>query len=90
MTDDALLNFDKSSLADWDDSRATRLLAEQPALYRNHLTIAKWIDGWQGRMHVEDYPDQESQQGFLDGLSEIAAHLRQGDFVPGGALIDKD
>lgn len=41
-TDERLLDFDKSRLADWSPERAAVALSgEHGALYRNHLEIAK-------------------------------------------------
>jgi hypothetical protein len=89
MTDDDLLDFDKDQLADWDEVRAQRLLAEQPAIYRNHLTIAKWIDDWRDRMRPEDFSSTDFQVGFVRAIEEIAAFLRQGDLAPGGPLLER-
>jgi hypothetical protein len=85
-TDAELLDFDGSRLEDWSEDTARRLLEEQPVIYRNHLEIAKWIDGWVERMH-RDARD-EFQAGYEKGVREIAAHLRQGDLVPQGALLN--
>ena len=45
LSDDELLEFDRSRLADWEEDRARRLLVEQPELYRNHLAIARGLQG---------------------------------------------
>jgi hypothetical protein len=86
MSDDDLLDFDRTRLGDWNAGRASRLLSEQGHLYRNHLAIAKWIDGWKETMNADGL-DGDEQKGFVDALGEIAAHLRQGDFVVGGELM---
>jgi hypothetical protein len=92
LTDDELLAFDRGRHANWDEQdeeRAQRLLVEQPELFRNHLTIAKWIDRWVE--HLQEggdlRPDYEYSKGVIKGLRGIAAYLRQGDLVPGGDIL---
>ncbi|XUM01232.1 hypothetical protein ACQ86F_31630 [Streptomyces venezuelae ATCC 10712] len=89
-TDEQLLDFDKSRLADWKPERSAEALAgEHGALYRNHLEIAQWIDGWVERMEEGDQTmsDPKFQEGFVQGVREIAAHLRQTDLLPDGVLL---
>jgi hypothetical protein len=89
-TDEQLLDFDKSRLADWNPERADAALAgEHGALYRNHLEIAQWIDGWVERMEEgrEAASAPEFQDGFVQGVREIAAHLRQTDLLPDGVIL---
>lgn len=89
ISDDELLDFETDLLADWDDARARRLLVEQPDVYRNHLIVARFIDEW-----VEELMDEpvissvDFHSGYIEGVRELAAHLRQGDFVVGGMLHD--
>ncbi|MDP8936995.1 MAG: hypothetical protein M3O23_04595 [Actinomycetota bacterium] len=80
LSDERLLEFDADRLDDFDRLRAEHDLEEQGDLYRNHLVIAHWIDGW-----IESVVGQvhEGQEVFKQTLREIAAHLRQGDFLPG-------
>ncbi|TXL91591.1 hypothetical protein [Streptomyces sp. IB2014 016-6] len=90
MNDEQLLNFDKERLAHWDEERAARALSgANSAIYRNHLEIAQWIDGWIERMEEGDVGRRtpEHQSGLVAGVREIAAHLRQADFVPDGDLL---
>lgn len=94
MTDDQLLDFDHSRLAHFDLEEARSTLARLGDVYRAQLVAARWIDGWRDRMerrgesptHLrsEDY-----DAGFDQALREVAAHLRQGDLVPGGILHDE-
>ncbi|WP_149264373.1 hypothetical protein [Actinomadura sp. K4S16] len=88
-SDENLLDFDTNRLANWDEQHARRLLAGDDAvLYRNHLAIAKWIDGWAETLGKDNDEDPDSYSaGFEKGVREIAAHLRQGDYVPGGAFM---
>ncbi|MET9973928.1 hypothetical protein ACFYOI_03565 [Streptomyces microflavus] len=90
ISDEQLLDFDKERLAHWDEERVAHALAgENGAIYRNHLEIAQWIDGWIERMDEGDVGRRtpEHQRGLIAGVREIAAHLRQTDFVPGGDLL---
>lgn len=90
LDDDRLLDFDAERLSHYDADEAHDTLAgEDGDLFRNHLLIAKWIDRWIENMAGDVvYGDPENQQGFEQALRELAAHLRQGDFVPGGVLHD--
>ena len=91
FSDEELLDFDKSRLADWDGKRAAEALEQMPELYRNHLTVAKWIDYW--REDVEEQTESgislrgdEFHKGMVQALRDIAAHLRQTDLLPTGIL----
>lgn len=90
MSDEQLLDFDKERLAHWDEERVAHTLAgENGAIYRNHLEIAQWIDSWIERMDERDAGRRtlEHQRGLVAGVREIAAHLRQADFVSDGDLL---
>jgi hypothetical protein len=78
-TDDALLDVEAFEL-DIDHARA--LLAEHPTTYRNHLAIAKFIDGWIARI-TNDAKPCRFNDGFVEALMEMADHLRDGDFAAG-------
>jgi hypothetical protein len=92
--DAALLDFDSSNYSDYERSEAEQRLQGQHAdLYRNHLVIARWVDywregvmkqanaGWLGKGREQYY------EGWENALSEIAAHLRQGDLLPSEPLV---
>ena len=82
--DDVLLDFDPSNYDHWDSDLANRLLVEQPELYRNHLAIARWIQGWADRMEQHPVESRKARdEGFVAALREVMTHLRQGDLVPG-------
>ncbi len=86
-----LLNFDKSGLADWDADRAAgALTGKHQAIYRNHLEIAQWIDSWVENSETLQVRDAQFHEGWIKGTREIAAHLRQTDLLPGGALLQDD
>jgi hypothetical protein len=91
LTDEELFDFDRKRLGSYNKKWTDEVFAEMPDLYRNHLTIAKWIDGWRERMRdggPGDLRSEEFRKGSAFALREIAAHLRQADFVPGGALYE--
>jgi hypothetical protein len=78
-SDDALLDFNTEGYeVDIDHARA--LLAQRPTTYRNHLAIAKFIEGWIARI-TNDAKPSRFNDGFVEALLEMADHLRDGDFV---------
>jgi hypothetical protein len=86
-----LLDFDAERLSDFDEARARQTLnGPDGGVYRNHLLIALWIEQWRIRVskNIDDYVIDGGFDGFDYALREVAAHLRQGDFVPGGELHD--
>lgn len=89
QSDDVLLDFDTSGYMGWNRERADRFLVEQPELYRNHLAIARWVEQWEERMRDAHDLGEEFLEGHTSALHDIAAHLRQGDFVPGRAMYEE-
>lgn len=88
LNDDDLLDFDYKVLA---NPRAGRVLLEQHGdPYRYQLVIARHLDGWADR-NEKGFPgtDKQFTDGFALALQEVAAHLRQGDYLPGGILYDQ-
>jgi hypothetical protein len=83
LSEDQLLDFDRSRLASWSQERQHQALADHRELYLNHLTIAKHLDFWIGNLDAQPslHADQEE---FIAALREVAAHLRQGDYLPDG------
>jgi hypothetical protein len=57
--------------------------------YRNHLTIAKFIEGWIARI-TNDAKPSKFNEGFVEALLEMTDHLRDGDFTvePGDEVGD--
>jgi hypothetical protein len=92
LTDDQLLDFDPSTVSDFEPAKAERALAEQGDAFRPQLVAARWIDFW--REAVErDHKLMHSEEwfaGFELALRDIAAHLRQGAFLPGGANYEDE
>ncbi|WP_237295674.1 hypothetical protein [Streptomyces violaceoruber] len=90
MSDEHLLDFDKERLEHWDGEHAARLLqGSDAAMYRNHLEIAQWIDGWVDEMEASASANlnPEHEKGVITGVRAIAAHLRQADLLPDGVLL---
>ena len=88
LTDDQLLDFDAGTYASYDEAKARDALAgENGDAYRAQLVAARWIEGWRRRTLAEEPSGSEDWvRGWDEGLSEVVAHLRQGDLIPGGIL----
>jgi hypothetical protein len=93
LSDNELLDFDASQLAMADAGDARRLLHEHGDVFRAQLVAARWIDGYLERLErAAESPtsDLRFKEGVKDTLRDIAAHLRQGDFLPGGLLYEQE
>lgn len=93
LSDRDLLDFDASRIAHFDREEARRTLSgEHAEVYRAQLVVARWIDQWRegvtGDAFLARERGPEWMKGFEEALREVAAHLRQGDFVPGGTLYE--
>ncbi|MFE1731693.1 hypothetical protein ACFW6X_16250 [Streptomyces bacillaris] len=90
-SDAELLAFDKSAHEDWDEERAQEALnSEDGKLYRNHLHIAMHLSQWAERETERtkgDDTDELRTTGFVHALEEVAAHLRQADYLPGSDFL---
>jgi hypothetical protein len=81
--DDELLEFDTSSLEDWDDERARDALSgDHGALYRNHLHIALHLDRWAKAESRRTDADANYKAGYVQALEDMAAFLRQTYYLP--------
>jgi len=95
LTDDQLFDFDHDRLAHFDLDEAKQRFREQPEAYRAQLVMARWLDGWLERMvdysqgTTQEHPEVW-QEGFEYAVREMGAHLRQGDFLPGGVLYNDE
>jgi hypothetical protein len=89
LTEDELFDFDKSELPDWDEERSDRAASEYPDLYWNHLTLAKWIEMYNGKLE-ESFTSVGSEYPSVcrEALLNIAAWFRQGDFLAGGRVYE--
>jgi hypothetical protein len=81
-SDEALLDFNTEAY-EVDIDHARTLLAQRPTTYRNHLAIAKFIEGWIARI-TNDAKPCRFNDGFVEALLEMADHLRDGDFAVDG------
>jgi len=91
LSDDDLLAFDRKKLGMLE--RAPRDLLEQHQdVYRSQLVVARWLDRYrEGRSsRPEVAANTEFEAGIAGTLNDIAAHLRKGDFLPGGSLYDDE
>jgi hypothetical protein len=92
LTDDQLLDFDAGRYASYDEGNARETLAgEHGDAYRAQLVAARWVEGWRERTLAEDPvgsgdASEDWLRGWDEALREVAAHLRQGDLIPGGVL----
>jgi hypothetical protein len=95
LSDNDLLEFDASSLAMADVGDARRLLHQHGDVFRAQLVAARWLEGYRQRRLsetsslVRGWP-QEHEEGLDEALRDVIAHLRQGDFLPGGALYEEE
>jgi hypothetical protein len=93
LSDDDLLAFDHTHLEVFQAAPQT-LLRLHGDSYRHQLVMARWLDRFRERRgaHAPDVPiaDEMFDAGVEDALRDIAAHLRQGDFLPGGRLYEDE
>lgn len=89
LSDDELLNFDHSTIPMFDPVRAEQLLYEHRDAYRPQLVAARFLTDWADRGHEEHGRDERWAAGWDFAMRDIAAHLRQGDFLPGGFWHDE-
>lgn len=80
LTDDDLLDFDTKRLGGLEFGDA----------FRYQLIAARWIQQWADRLE-EHSPliAEQYNEGYVQALREVIAHLRQGDFLPGGQGYDE-
>ncbi|WP_338538179.1 hypothetical protein N5P18_15680 [Janibacter terrae] len=84
-----IFDFDAADLADYDEDRMRVALAEHPAIIVNHLHIAAQLVAWASRLDEDTTVPSEANSGFSSALREVAAHLRQADYLPGGAMLEE-
>jgi hypothetical protein len=87
MADD-YRDFDKSELQNYDEDVVAQAAEEYPEIYDNHLQIAAQLDGWARRnRQISLPPTRDYDEGWARALEEVAAHLRQAEYVPDGYLL---
>lgn len=89
LSDDELLDFDMKRL-DRVKVVPRTLLDQHGDVYRSHLLVARWLDGYRERRSTPSPTGSHFEAGALDTLGDIAAHLRQGDFLPGGVFYEDE
>lgn len=84
-----IFDFDTEKLADYNPDRIERVLLDHPGVYVNHLFIADHLAEWSSRLSDGALErDSDFNRGYAKALREVAAHLRQGDYVPNGAFME--
>ena len=80
---------DEAALADYDRGRAEQALEKYGDAFRFQLIAARQIERWaEGlRLSPGSLPAR-FVEGYVQALREVAAHLRQCDYLPGGAFFD--
>lgn len=92
LTDEELLDFDKSGLVDYDPAKARQALDEHGDVFRAQLIAARWIEQWANGLAGDTWTlptEVEQRKGVMWALRNVAAHLRQGDLIPGGTLYEE-
>lgn len=96
IDDNELLNFPTSNLAHGEAGDARLLLNEHGDVFRAQLIAARWLERWRERAeNSDDLPgmddlSREFNAGLARALRDVIAHLRQGDFVPGGRAYEDE
>ena len=90
LTDNELLDFDETRLDNYDPVKAERSLAQHGDAFRYQLVAARHIEQWADRADVRTLTNEERfTDGLVAALREVAAHLRQSDYLPGGVQYDE-
>jgi hypothetical protein len=95
LDDNDLLGFDASTLAMADAGDARRLLREHGDVFRAQLVAARWLDRYRLQRLTAEMPTHAAgwelhEEGFDEAMRDVIARLRQGDFLPGGALYEDE
>src|SRR5262245_26230876 len=85
LSDDELLDFDQKDLFDVETLGKTydghALIAEHGDVFRSHLLIARWLDGWCQRVCESPSGMDPKQVYYLTNtLLDLVAFLRVGKF----------
>ena len=70
------------------------LLDRHGDAYRYQLVMARWLESYRDRRAEHDgvpvaVADAQYETGALETLSDLAANLRHGDFLPGGSFYEE-
>lgn len=90
----SIFDFDAERLDDYDATRTALALETEPAIYVNHLQIARQIsdaatEREQAASSASD-DDRRFAEGYAAGLRSVAARLRQADFTSAGRAVKPD
>jgi hypothetical protein len=85
-SDNEPFDLDRDELMTWWQDRFDRLLVEHPDRFWQQLALAKAFERWSLAFEQRVDLKEKVYQGFNIALLEIAALLRQGDFMPGGQM----
>jgi predicted metal-dependent phosphoesterase TrpH len=91
LSDEELLEFDEKGLPNYDRAKARRDLEKHGNAFRYQLVAARQLERWAERDGVaakSPTSDRTWLAGHERALRDVAAHLRQGDYLPGGGLHD--
>ena len=88
LTDDELLDFDSSNMPKYEPANSERALSVYGDAFRYQLVAAKHIHDWADRLERPSLAiiEPEQNEGFVKALREVAAYLRQGEYLPRGTL----
>jgi hypothetical protein len=89
LSDEDLLDFDMKRLGGLR-RHPRRVLEEHGDAFRYQLVAARWIEQWAERVERPSPTKSEWDAGYARALREVVAHLRQGDFLPGGAVYGRE
>ena len=81
---------DEAELWDYDRRRTERALEKYGDAFRFQLVTARQLERWADRLRASSPSDLEKKyvQGYVQALREVAAHLRQCSYLPGGVFFD--
>jgi hypothetical protein len=93
LTDPELLDFNAALMADYDEERAHENLERYGDVFRYQLLMALDISQWaeslaDPRGPTRNAMDARQMLGWVDALQNVAACLRQGDYLPGGSRFE--
>ena len=93
LSDEDLIDFNARLLIDYSDEKAHADLEEYGDVFRVQLIEALHLSAWADSLAEGEHPalaslNVEVVQGWINALREVAAHLRQGNYLPGGTFYE--
>jgi hypothetical protein len=87
FSDDERVDFNTDEM-DWRPDRVQDARdGVHGDLYLHDLDVAIVLERWVKTVRAEDVLTGQSAEGFVRALEEVAAHLRQADYVPGNGDV---